>query len=218
MEDIEEWVVIDFKARSFRGAARDRLGEWLLDVYQNDSYTGPPSPVESISLLTAADALAACQTALRNGNEAARAILPVGMARSQIQTYKLIKSSQFLFRTAKQKKKKIMTDWKKLTAGTDCGPEILALRKTYNKSLVAVAEAVYRLIRSGKDRLSDLNLNRLLLNASGPGPTHAKNVGVRRKKLSQKFFVGLRAAAPPTGVPATGLALTREQAEQLGLV
>ena len=86
-------------------------------------------------------------------------------------SYKLVKPSQFLFRTAAQRKG-MMAAWKRLVLKTDCGFELLSLRKTFGNSLTEVARAIFDLIEKGHVDLAGLNLDRLWR----PG-----ELGLRRK-------------------------------------
>ena len=137
------------------------------------------------------------------------------MARPQVQAYKLIKLSQFLFRTARQKER-IKREWDALVNGTACGPEILAMRTTYNGSVAAVARAIHDLIRSGNDRLRPLNTHRVLEKSQGVGPRHAESVKAWRHELETEFHGSLAAGHCAETAP-TGLTLDAHQAKQLSI-
>jgi hypothetical protein len=203
--DFEDWEVADFKARSYRADDRRRLADWLLAACSADRYAGPPPAVESIRLLPYADAIAACRRIVRG---AGRVIVPLGMARPRVQSYRVIKPSQFVFQTARQRRR-IEAEWAKFVEETACGLELLALRKQYGGSLSAVACAVHELIRSGGDRLRPLNTHRVTRGALARGPEHAERVRVRREELDRQFLASLVAARAPAAALATGLSLDR---------
>ena len=203
--DFEDWEVADFKARSYRADDRRRLADWLLAACSADRYAGPPPAVESIRLLPYADAIAACRRIVRG---AGRVIVPLGMARPRVQSYRVIKPSQFVFQTARQRRR-IEAEWAKFVEETACGLELLALRKQYGGSLSAVACAVHGLIRSGGDRLRPLNTHRVTRGALARGPEHAERVRVRREELDRQFLASLVAARAPAAALATGLSLDR---------
>lgn len=54
--------------------------------------------------------------AARTLQHSSRTVLPLGMAKPELQAYKLIKLSQFLFRTARQKER-IKREWDALVNG-----------------------------------------------------------------------------------------------------
>lgn len=209
--------VADFKARGFKGEAKKALGAWLLDVLASDAYPGPPPPAETTDLLGVADAVAECKRALRDpgGRPAGEMYLPVGLPRSRVLTYKVIKSSQFLFRTARQKAK-IEREWDRLIRKTACGPEILAFRPTGGGSVRAMAEKIDALIRAGKDRLNGLNIARRLKNPAGPGPSHLAEVEEMRAALGTRLPARIRIVGVPK--PPTGLTLTADSLARLMIV
>jgi hypothetical protein len=211
--DSKTWEVVDFKARSFRSADKAVLATWLLAVCSTDQYTEPPPPTESYQLLTYHDALAVCRGALQR---VARAVLPLGMARPKLQTYKIIKRSQFVFCTARQENR-IDREWEKLVEATGCGPEILALRKTYRGSVSAVASAIHGLIRAGKDRLRSLNTQRLNTGALVAGTANAEKVQARRMELAREFLCSLDTSNLSESALATGISLDQSELTRMAL-
>jgi hypothetical protein len=183
------WAPVDFKARSFQREAKDALAPWLVRAYSTDRYDAPPPVLESTHLLRYEPACAAARAALRRlpGRLVEREPLdrppgpggrvretcvespgvyyPLGLPRKAVQTYKVIKSSAFLFRTPKQHGAWFRA-MGRFSAETGCGLEALALRETSagraQGSLAGVAREVYRLIRAGNTNPAKaLNLRRI---------------------------------------------------------
>lgn len=86
------------------------------------------------------------------------------MERTVVQTYKVIKTSGFLFRTPTQREK-FAKAMHKFADSTGCGLEVLSLRRgSKNRqkgSVVDIAKAIHQLIREGEENpVKALNLNR----------------------------------------------------------
>lgn len=168
LRDGEGWRVVDFKARSFPAGAKDVLQPWGVRTYATDRYDGPPPVLESRTLLKYQPAGDAARTALRRlaaPGERPRVYYPLGLARRTVHTYKVLKSSGFLFRTPEQRRAWVRA-LGKFSDATGCGLEAIALRDSSGArrrgSLADVAGWVYRLIRKGaKNPAKSLNLNRV---------------------------------------------------------
>ncbi len=196
-----EWNIVDFKARSFRGPGKKRLGKWLVEVCSQDQYHQPPEPVESIRLLHWKEAISCSQKALTNSS---RSVIPLGMARPTLQTYKILKLSQFLFQTANQKKR-IKVEWDSFQAGTQSGLELLATRSSFKGSLQATASAIFELIGRGKVRLRSLNTHRMHRQSLDSPGSYASEVHHRRVRLNNRF---LKSLAIEDKAPRTGMTVT----------
>ena len=134
-------------------------------------------------------------------------VVPLGLWQPTLTTYKLIKPSAFVFRTARQRAK-VLKDWARLTMKTQCGPELLALRRTYGGSLAAVAKKLFELIREGHERLSALNIDKLWRPGS-VGLSHGDNVDEGRHEERQNFLETL-SVVPSNQRPLTGLIVDRQ--------
>ena len=131
------WEVIDFKARGYRKEAKKALGDWIVPTYSRDHYDGPPPITESGSLLKYFEAGQVARKALSEldttrsdlGTDATpiKVVYPLGFEKRQIQAYKVIKPSAFLFRTPNQRTK-FLKAIKKFEEKTGCGLELLVLR------------------------------------------------------------------------------------------
>jgi hypothetical protein len=192
--------VAEMKARSFRRQAKEWLGKWLLDVYRRDRFEGPPPPVQSGKLLGVSEALLQARRALGGPGPGSSAIVPLGFMLPSLASYKLIKPSAFVFRSARQRKR-ILADWHRLARKTECGPELLGLRTKFRGSLSAVAAAVYRLIGRGGVRLTALNVDRLY-RPGGAGLAAGEAIRAGRAALRRTF--GESVVASGAG-PLTGL-------------
>ena len=199
-----KWRVVDMKARGFAKAEKKMLDQWLCRVYMRDRFTEPPPPVPSGRFLNVRDALG---QAGRLVTSAHRVIVPLGLKLPTITTYKLIKPSAFVFRNARQRAR-VLIDWQRLNRKTECGPELLALRRTYGGSLEAVARNLFKLIRDGQERLNDLNVDKLWRPGS-EGLRHSKLVGESRESSREEFAGDLCVEAGQTG-PLTGLLVNRQ--------
>lgn len=120
-------------------------------------------------------------------------------------TYKLIKPSALVFRTARQRDR-VLRDWRRLTRMTECGPELLAMRRSHGGKLSGVAKALFVLIRSGGERLTALNVDRLW-RPKAVGLLHGDEIRERRSQARGAFETRLAAAS--AAVPLTGLVVDR---------
>ncbi len=200
------WKVIDMKARSFGSEQKKVLMKWLLKVYTEDKYDEPPPPTSSTSPLNVANTFAQAKRAL-TASHSGKAVLPLGLWVPSVATYKLIKQSAFVFRTARQRKR-MTVDWDRLVQRTMCGPELLAQRKTYNNSLSAVAKKLYEVIRAGEERLKGLNIDKLW-RPGKPGLLYAQDVQDRRDTARERFTNDL-ASIPTKTTPLTGLVVDQQ--------
>lgn len=201
--DAKKWRVAELKARSFSERDKKLLAKWLCRVYRRDRLEELPEPIRSRRLLGVHDALTQAARATGSANAGARAVVPLGGVLPSVKTYKLIKPSAFVFRTARQRKR-ILAEWGRLTERTGCGPEVLALRRTYKGSLSAVARKVYDLIRSGHDRLEALNIDREW-RPDSRGVRHGENIQRKRHQMREEFVESL--VVTPADEPLTGLVL-----------
>ena len=108
--DAKKWRVAELKARSFSERDKKCLTKWLLRVRRRDRLERLPKPIPTMRLLGVNDALSRTTRAIKSGNASTRAIVPLGSTLPSIKTYKLIKSSAFVFRTAQQLKQ-ILAEW-----------------------------------------------------------------------------------------------------------
>jgi len=196
------WRVADMKARAFSRRQKGRLAAWLCRVYRRDRLTRPPRAVCSGRLLGLGDALAQTRRAITSART--RAVVPLGRELPSLTTYKLIKWSAFVFRTARQRDG-VLADWQRLTQRTSCGPELLALRRTFGGSLTAVAQKLFELIRGGDVRLNRLNVDKLW-RPDAVGLRFGEEVCGTRDKERERFVTGLAVADAD---PLTGLVLDR---------
>jgi len=156
------WNVDDMAARSYRRASKDVLKDWIVRTYSTDCLTEPPPITEDIELLKIKPARDKARKALTSGIE--EVFMPLGMPHRKVMNYKLIKASSFIFDNPAQHDAFIRAVTK-FENDTECGLEVLALRRTYGNrrkgSLVDLAAEIYRRIQSGDhDFMASLNLNR----------------------------------------------------------
>jgi len=177
-----KWRVAEMMARSFSKGDKKLVEKWLLKVFRHDKLAELPDPISSARLLGFHDALSQTARATELKNASGRAIVPLGSMQSSVKTYKLIKSSAFVFQTAAQRKR-LLKEWGQLTERTGSGPEILALRRTYKGSLTKVAKKLYELIRDGRSSLETRNVNRSWRPKS-TGFDHKGKIEKRREQLS----------------------------------
>lgn len=209
------WRVADMKARSFGKEGKDALKDVLCRVYGEDRFVEPPPPVAAGRLLGVRDALAQARRAVGAAGEASRVVVPLGFMRPSLATYKLIKPSAFVFRTARQRGG-VLADWGRLVRKTECGPELLAPRKAFGGSLSKVAEAIYRLVGRGQTRLNALNVDRLY-RPGQPGFVNGNAVRGGRAERRAGFVESLRIgpgvdAASPTGLVVDSRSLAAVEA------
>jgi hypothetical protein len=181
LQDGDDWKVAgdlkdSFKARSFPPKAKEGLVDWLVRTFSTDSYAGPPPVTESPNLLAYKEAGQVARKALKvlevqtliawsdPRHDPVVVYFPLGLERRRVITYKVLKSSAFLFRTPRQGAA-FARAMEKFTAATNCGLELLALRRSSSGcregSIADRAGAIYRLIRSGEMNLTKaLNLTR----------------------------------------------------------
>ena len=187
--DAKKWRVAELKARSFSERDKKCLKKWLLRVCRRDRLEELPEPIPSMRLLGVHDALTQTTRAIKSGNASTRAIVPLGSTLRSMKTYKLIKSSAFVFRTARQRKR-ILDEWGRLTERTGCGPEVISLRRTYKGSPSAVARKLYDLIRNGCVGLSALNFDREW-RPDSKGVCHEQSIRIKRRQLQKQFLESL---------------------------
>jgi hypothetical protein len=198
-----EYRVADMKARAFGKRQKERLASWLYCVYRKDRFTRPPRAVRSGRLLGLGDALAQTRRTIASARQ--RAIVPLGHQLPSLTTYKLVKPSAFVFRTARQRDG-ILVDWRRLNQKTSCGPELLALRRTFGGSLAAVARKLFELIRRGDERLNRLNIDKLW-RPNTVGHQFGEEVCGTRDEERERFRTSLAVAAKAGQL--TGLVLDR---------
>ena len=205
----KKWQVAEMKARSFSEHQKETLGTWLCDVCERDELVELPEPILSSRLLGVHDALR--QTAAALQESGGQAIVPLGLDLPTMKNYKIIKPSAFVFRTAKQRKG-ILKEWGRLNEKTGCGPELLALRRTYKGSLSAVARKMYELIRSGKKSLETLNMDREW-RPDSKAVKNLKKIQTKRKQLQSEFKQSL--VIKPGEEPLTGLVIKKQEVDSM---
>jgi hypothetical protein len=211
-----QWRVADMKARSFGPREKERLNPKLLRMYASNKFIAPLPAVPSGRLLTASDALAQVGQAFK-ALLCGAAVVPLGLKLPSLSVYKPIKSSAFVFRTARQRER-VLKEWGRLLRKTECGLELLALRRTFKGSLMAVAKRLFELIRRGEERMNGLNIDKLWRPKS-VGLRHGEEVSLRRDRGRKKFWMSLAVtaddAAHPTGliVDPRSLASVQEAAQ-----
>ncbi|OWK35736.1 hypothetical protein [Fimbriiglobus ruber] len=203
-EEVGGWRVAEMKARGFGRPEKDELKKWLIHVYESDQFIAPPPVVQGGILLSLGDALT--RAAHANASHGRRAIVPLGLKQLSFSTYKLIKPSAFVFRNARQRDR-MFKDWQRLHQMTECGPELLARRRTFRGSLTDVAKALFELIRGGSERLNGLNIDKLW-QPGCVGRLHADEVKKLRQKASSQFSISLVDATRV--LPLTGLVVDRK--------
>jgi hypothetical protein len=162
------WQVVDHKARGYAKTEKELLAPWLIKTLANDQYQGPPPITECKELLSYREAQNVADAALREieEHEAANAkvLFPMGLERHRPKSYKLIKPTAYIFRSAQQRDA-ILKQYEKFADRYACGLEVLALRQTRpnrrHGSVVDLATFLYRYIRSGAANITkSLNLTR----------------------------------------------------------
>ncbi len=206
-----EWTIAEFKARSFHRKQKSILKHLLLKIYMEDRYLAPLSPLSSGTFLNFEEALFQARRTLAEF-PSQKVIVPLGFHHPLLATYKLIKFSAFVFRTPDQRKR-ILVDWQRLLIKTQCGPELLALRRSFKNRLTEVATKIYKLIRSGKERLNDLNIDKSWSKVS-VGAKHGEQLREQRKQVLEEWIHQL-AQHSESGESSTGLLVDRNSLNQL---
>jgi hypothetical protein len=215
------WKVVEFKARSFKHEAKAALAPWIVQTYSKDHYPGPPPITESPRLLTYKDAnrfarkaLAALQAPLTQEERDSDPVViyyPLGLELRQVQAYKAIKLSAFLFRTPQQHEK-FDKAVKKFEKSCGCGLEVLSRRRgcegRSQGSLNNMAALVYQLIRSREENPTKaLNLTRRFRELDAIRRTHLQEILRRKAHATEELIQALDARRMPDAVTLTGLFL-----------
>lgn len=214
-----EWTRADFKARSFGPEAKASLFPWMLQTYSNDCYEGPPILPDSRTLISYKEAASLSWTALTKLEEGwtdaaapPKVWFPVGLHASQVQSFKVIKPSAFLFCTPAQRKSvlKSLADFSEKHA---CGVELITIRRNQDGiprgSIAHLARDLYEHIRSGQAALtSTFNLTRRsneldAINHSFAVPLFARKEQLRREFIREIDFLQIPQHAPLTGLPVS---------------
>lgn len=208
------WKVADMKARGFKDDAKRKLGSYLIDTYSKDTFQQPSPLVEQRVFLDWPNAIAASRRVVA-GDTAAE--LPLGWEQKRVVRYKIVKPSMYLFRSERQRKM-LLKDWSRMRLRTDCGPELLATRASFDGKLSRVAEAIFAVIREDKVRLNSLNVDRLW-RPGALGTTYLEEATALRTRVRASFLAGLVAKEvdEPTGlaVDAEALRVLCESARQV---
>jgi hypothetical protein len=166
------WLVEDFAARSYGKKSKEVIKDWIVRTYSTDNLTELAPVAEDTQLLSLKQASQKARAALDAGIP--EVYYPLGLEYVKVMNYRALKPSGFIFQTPEQRTA-VVRRWQKFEDKTGAGLEALALRRTYKGrrrgSLTALAEQLYRLIRSGEDNLRTLNLSRIegsVLAVTGP--------------------------------------------------
>ena len=221
------WSAIDFKARSFHKDAKKVLSPYLIDVFTNDRYSEPSPITRSGSLMTLSDATKAARTGCehlsqnqqKTNGSPVRVVLPLGFRRDQVQVYRIIKLSAFVFRNPSQKKA-FQKAISKYEAKHGVGIELLALRRSSAgrevHSIAAVARQLDQAIRRGdRNPTKALNLTRPFLSGTTIGGDYEAHVEQARQKTLANLADSINAAKLDASVLRTGLILTKQELEGL---
>jgi hypothetical protein len=217
MRDGGGWRVEDFAARSYGRDAKTALQGWLVDAYSADRLTEPAPVVEGVELLSFKRAARRARAALGRGVPAV--YFPLGLAQRRVLNYKAIKASAFLFRTPEQRAK-VVKQLVKFEEATNAGLELAALRRGYGGrregSLVDVAEAVYRLLRDGKDNLTTaLNLHKRSGRMEAASAARREEIARRKAGAERDLDDEIDARNHPPATLRTGYVVT---ADDVGLI
>jgi hypothetical protein len=229
VEDGEGWRVVDIKARSYSKEAKEQLAPWLIDTYSHDSYVGQPPLVESGKLMTHKDAERVAHKALavqvadraaEPTNPSPLVYFPLGLAEQRVQTYKVIKLSQFVFRDPVQRKhyKRAMD---KFVAKYGCGLELLTLRRKHGDrhqgSLEDLATALYQDIRSGgQNPTKAFNLSRTFRQLEQHRRMYMATLRNRRERLRTALYESINAHRLHPNARLTGRYLGQHEVSQSG--
>jgi hypothetical protein len=158
IDDNGSWVVEDFAARSYGKKSKEVLSGWVVSTYSQDRLTELSPVTEETELLSFDRAAQQARKALASGIP--KVYFPLGLEHVKVLNYKVLKASAFVFETPEQRAA-IVKQWLKLEDRIGAGPEVLALRRTYKGrrrgSLRDLAEAVYEIIRTGRDQSDQIN-------------------------------------------------------------
>lgn len=124
-----------------------------------------------------------------DGDRPEEVYLPLGLEAREVQAYKVLKPSAFVFRTPEQRRK-VINAFRKFEETCDCGPELLSQRRSYDGrrqgSLVDVAEAVYAFIRAKGDNITrELNLTRSFQALEEVRTTHLERLRERKRQVRE---------------------------------
>src|SRR5262249_45119702 len=95
------WVVHEFKARSYREESKALLGKWMVQTYSADNLTELAPVTEDRQLLSFKLAAQKARKALQAG--ASGVYFPLGLEHRRVLNYKVFKPSGFIFRTPEQR-------------------------------------------------------------------------------------------------------------------
>ena len=186
----EGWLVEDFAARSYRNESKEILKPWLVKTYSNDHLTELAPLVEDTELLSFHRASQRARKALDAGIPTV--VFPLGLEARKVQNYRALKASAFVFATPEQRTA-VLKQWQKFEEKTGCGLEVLALRRGYRDrprgSLTALAEEIYRFIRSGEVNFNAaLNLHKLGKSLKAMVAARAAEIARRRATAETDLF------------------------------
>jgi hypothetical protein len=175
------WVVEDVSARSYGRTSKEALKPWIVATYPRDRVEQLPPVTQDVELLSFGKACQAARKALESGPP--EVCLPVGFDRRKVLAYRVVKPSAFVFNTPAQREA-VLKQWAKFESRTGAGLELLTMRRSYGTrrrgSLSDLAEAIYKMIRSGEVNMTKaLNLNRL---GGLRQPAEARREEIRQRK------------------------------------
>jgi hypothetical protein len=156
------WAVHEMAMRGYGKESKDALRDWVVDTYSTDCLEDLPPVTTDTVLLKVKEARLKARKVLRSGTP--EVVFPLGQEATKVRAYRAIKASAFTFQTPEQYAR-IDKQLRKFFEKTSCGPEVLALRRTYRGkqqgSLRALAEEIYEVIQSGgRDLTKHMHLNR----------------------------------------------------------
>ena len=226
-KDGDDWNVLEFKARSYRKEAKAQLAPWIVETYSNDNYQGPPPLTESVSLLGHPDAahgphgpgpLGSRQG--RQGGGSDQGVVPVGDGCRTVQSYKVINTSQFLFRTPEQRGL-FERALEKFGDSCGCGLEAVSLRRGYagrrRGSLANVAQEVYDYIQAGGvNPTKEFNLTRDFKELEHVRDTHLSEMTERKEQLKIQLYETIDARNLDARAALTGWFVGRADVAQIG--
>ncbi|HYV34809.1 MAG TPA: hypothetical protein VE988_03835, partial [Gemmataceae bacterium] len=210
-------------ARSYSNDAKDVLAPWLIEVSSSDNYQDPPPITESSTLLSYKDASRVARQALRtlekqqptneDSPDDCEVWFPLGLDYRKVQAYKIIKRSQFLFRTPIQRMKFIRAI-NKFAKKCGCGPEVLSMRRSHSGrrsgSIMDIAQAIHEYIRNGGDNITKaLNLTRSFDELEHVQATFFQEVQSRKEQLKADLYRNIDARQLDTDATLTGWFVTK---------
>lgn len=187
------WYVNESKMRGYGKESKAKLQQWIIEAYSCDHMTKLAPITADKVLLKLKPAQQKAKKALVEG-EIPKVYLPLGFEADTIRNFKVMKPSAFVFQTPQQWKA-IQRQVEKFQRATECGLDLLVLRRSHGKrsqySITAVAKDLYEYIQSGGRDLTkkfNLRVDRLSEDMQRLIEQRKRQIGRRKYRADKKLF------------------------------